>query len=118
MDTEKVRNYCLQKAGVTEGTPFGEDVLVYKVMGKIFCLLSLDTPFSVNLKCDPELAVEMREKYESVQPGYHMNKTHWNTVTFDGSVPDKIIQEWIDHSYLIVVSGLSKKLRAALNENQ
>ncbi len=108
MDLEQVREYCLKKPGVTETLPFDEDTPVYKVMGKIFLISNLNPPFSINLKCDPEKAVEIREKYDSVAPGYHMNKTHWNTVLLDNLIPDKYIFEWIDDSYNLIVSGLKK----------
>ncbi len=116
MDIEKVRKYCLKKKGVTEGLPFGEDTLVFKVMGKMFCLLSLSRSFGINLKCDPEFAVELREKYEGVTPGYHMNKKYWNTVTLDGNIPEKEILSWIDHSYEMVVNSLPQKVRAELKK--
>lgn len=115
MDIEKVRKYCLKKKKTTEGLPFGDDVLVFKVMTKIFCLANLSQPPTINLKCDPELAVELRERYDDVMPGYHMNKTHWNTIALNGSVPDKEIFNWIDHSYKIVVTGLSKKEKLMLD---
>lgn len=114
MDIEKLREYCISKKGVTEEFPFGEDTLVFKVGGKMFALTSLDNDLWINLKCDPELAIELRERYPAVQPGYHMNKTHWNTVAIDGSVSDKLVCEWIDHSYNIVVGKLPKKMREAL----
>jgi len=102
MNIETIREYCISKKGVTEGFPFGEDTLVFKVNGKIFALANLDGELSINLKCDPAFAIELRELYSSVTPGYHMNKKHWNTVILDGSVPDKEIFEWIDHSYDLV----------------
>ncbi len=112
MHIESFRTYCLAKKGVTEELPFGEGTLVYKVMGKMFALTGMEGhPLSFNLKCDPELAMELREQYACVQPGYHMNKKHWNTVTADGSVSDVVLQEWIDHSYNLVVKGLPKSLR-------
>lgn len=112
MDIETLRDYCLSKAGVEETLPFGPDTLVYKVAGKAFVLTSLNAdPFRFNVKCDPDLALELREQYSCVQPGYHMNKKHWNTIIADGSVSNKIIKEWIDHSYQIVIDGLPKKLR-------
>lgn len=114
MDIEKLREYCISKKGVTEEFPFGEDTLVFKVGGKMFALTGLNEDLSINLKCDPELAVDLRERYPAVQPGYHMNKTHWNTVYIDGSVFDKLVCEWIDHSYDEVVSKLPKKMREAL----
>jgi predicted DNA-binding protein (MmcQ/YjbR family) len=102
MNIETIREYCISKKGVTEGFPFGEDTLVFKKAGKIFALVNLDGELSINLKCDPEYAIELREKYPAVKPGYHMNKTHWNTVNIDGSIPDNDILSWIDHSYGIV----------------
>jgi predicted DNA-binding protein (MmcQ/YjbR family) len=102
MNIEILREYCLSKKDVTEDLPFGDDTLVFKRREKIFVLANLDGELSINLKCDPALAVELREKYASVIPGYHMNKKHWNTVFADGTIPDKEIFEWIDHSYDIV----------------
>ena len=115
MSIEEIREYCLSKLGTTESFPFDEDTLVFKVMGKIFCLTSLSEPNRINLKCDPEKAVDLRERYECVLPGYHMNKKMWNTVIIDGSVSKKLLQEWIDHSWDEVVKGLPKKLKAELN---
>ncbi len=114
MNLEIVRNYCLKKKGVTESLPFDEDSPVYKVMGKIFLIANLVPPVSINLKCNPEKAAELRERYSAVTPGYHMNKMHWNTVLLDNSVQDKIILEWIDESYNLVVKGLKKSLREQL----
>jgi predicted DNA-binding protein (MmcQ/YjbR family) len=109
MNVEQIREHCLTKKGVAEEFPFDEETLVFKVMGKIFVLASLEKiPLQINLKCDPEKAIELREVYESVQPGYHMNKKHWNTIAIDGSISNKTIFEWIDHSYELVVSGLKK----------
>ena len=100
-----------------EDFPFDEENIVFKVMGKIFLLTNInDVDISVNLKCDPELAVELRDKYESVQPGYHMNKKMWNTVKYNGEFSDKEFYNMIDHSYNEVVKGLTKKLRDALME--
>lgn len=109
MNIELIRKYCLQKNGVTEEFPFDDDSPVYKVMGKIFAIVSLAHPYSINIKCDPEKAIELRERYEAVTPGYHMNKTHWNTVQLDGNISLKVIRDWIDHSYEMVVNGLTKK---------
>ncbi|MBA4406234.1 MmcQ-like protein [bacterium] len=117
MDIEKVRKYCLKKKKTTEGFPFGEDVLVFKVMNKMFCLANLTPPLTINIKCDPELAVELREKYDSVTPGYHMNKTHWNTISLDGSVQDREILKWIDHSYELIVTSLPKKDRDSMHQD-
>lgn len=109
MDLGTIREYCLKKKGVSEELPFGEDTPVYKVAGKIFLIALISTPVSINLKCDPEKAVELREQYDAVTPGYHMNKQHWNTVLLDGSIPDKLIFEWIGHSYNLVAESLPKK---------
>ena len=110
MNLEDFREYCLTKTGVTEGTPFGEDVLVFKVGGKIFALASLDDiPPRVNLKCDPERALDLRDRYEEVQPGYHMNKKHWNTVELSGRIPEAELRSMIDHSYELVAARLRKK---------
>ena len=114
MDAEGLREYCLSKKEAEESLPFGPDNLVLKVKGKIFAIVPLEPPFSINLKCDPELAVELREQHDAVQPGYHMNKKHWNTVILDGSLSDKKIREMIDHSYLQVVKSLPKKERELL----
>jgi predicted DNA-binding protein (MmcQ/YjbR family) len=113
MDIEQFRSYCIQKKGVTEEVPFGPDVLVYKVMGKMFALTGIDFE-SVNLKVEPEAGVELREQYPSVQPGYHMSKKHWITVLMDGSISDKNVRQWVDNSYELVVSGLTKKQKSAL----
>jgi predicted DNA-binding protein (MmcQ/YjbR family) len=117
MNIEQIREYCLNKKGVTEEFPFNEETLVFKVMGKIFFLASLEkVPLQINLKCEPENALELREKYESVLPGYHMNKKHWNTIVNDGSVPPKELLEWIDQSYDLVVGGLKKTDIKKLNK--
>ena len=106
---EQIREYCIIKKGVTEDFPFDEETLVFKVADKIFLLASLESvPLQINLKCDPEKAIEQREEYESVQPGYHMNKAHWNTIILDGTVLAKKIFEWIDDSYYLVIAGLKK----------
>jgi predicted DNA-binding protein (MmcQ/YjbR family) len=102
MNIEILREYCIKKNNVTESFPFGEDTLVFKVMGKIFALANLDGDLSINLKCDPLYALEIREKYGSITPGYHMNKKHWNTVLLDGSISDVEVFSWIDHSYNLV----------------
>jgi len=102
MNIEILREYCVSKEGTEECFPFGDDTLVYKVRGKIFALINLTGDLTVNLKCNPSLAIELREKYTSVTPGYHMNKKHWNTIVADGSIPDKEILKWIDHSYDLV----------------
>jgi predicted DNA-binding protein (MmcQ/YjbR family) len=109
MDLAAFREYCLGKAHATEGTPFGETVVVFKVVGKMFALASLDEiPTTVNLKCDPDLALELRDRYEQVRPGYHMNKKHWNTVELEAGIPDAELRKMIDHSYELVVKNLPK----------
>ena len=115
MEITFFRSYCLSKNGVTEDTPFGPDTLCFRVGGKIFALVDILAFESVNLKCDPELAVDIRERYTGVTPCYHLNKKHWNTVPFDGSVPDPVILEWIDHSYELVLKSLPKKVQADLS---
>ena len=113
MDLAQFLEYCLSKPRATEGTPFGPDVLVFKVSGKMFALAALDeVPTTVNLKCDPDLALELRDRYEQVTPGYHMNKKHWNTVGIEGGIPDPELRKMIDHSYDLVAKGLLRKPRA------
>lgn len=114
MNIEELREYCLGKPGAEESFPFGETVLVFKVGGKIFLLADLTEGNSFNAKCDPDRAVELRERHEEVQPGYHMSKRHWNTVRMDGGLKTRELREMIDHSYEIVVGGLSKKLREGI----
>ena len=112
MNAEDIRTYCLAKPGTEEGLPFGEDTLVFKVQGKIFLLLSLDThPLQFNVKCDPDKAIELRDEHSSIIPGYHMNKRHWNTVIDDGSITNKLIREMIDHSYSLVFKQPKQKTR-------
>jgi predicted DNA-binding protein (MmcQ/YjbR family) len=115
MDVESFREYCLGNPAVTEGTPFGEDVLVFKISGKIFALLALDeVPPTANLKCDPDRALELKDRYEQVRPGYHMNKKHWNTVEIDSGIPDSELRKMVDHSYDLVVRSLPTRQRAKL----
>jgi len=103
MDLEKFREYCLSKPNASEGTPFGPDTLVFKVGGKIFAITALDEiPAHANLKCDPDLALELRDCYAQVRPGYHMNKKHWNTIEIEAGIPDTEIRKMIDHSYELV----------------
>lgn len=109
MNIEEFREYCLSKPGVSEGFPFDVSTLVFKVGGKMFALTDLEEDFRLNLKCDPEKAISLREHYPSVIPGYHMSKKHWNTVFVNGSVEDVTLREWIDHSYDIVFQSLPKK---------
>ncbi|KJD31067.1 MmcQ-like protein [Tamlana nanhaiensis] len=121
MNIEDYRNYCLSKKAVTEHFPFDEDTLVFKVLGKMFALSSLrgweaGTP-SVNLKCDPDYALELRGEYEAIFPGFHMSKKHWNTVNLHSNeLQPNFIKELIDHSYNMVVRGMPKKLQAQLND--
>jgi predicted DNA-binding protein (MmcQ/YjbR family) len=106
VNLEKFREYCLSKPGASEGTPFGPDVLVFKVRGKMFALAALDeVPATANFKCDPDLALELRDRYEQVRPGYHMNKKHWNTVDIEGGISDADIRKMIDHSYKLVAGS-------------
>lgn len=114
MDPESLRAYCLSLPAVTETFPFDEQTLVFKVKDKMFALTDVDSFASINLKCDPERAIELREQHDSILPGYHMNKKHWNTVLLDGSLGDKLVKELILHSYQLVVAGLPKKLREEL----
>lgn len=110
MNIEELRNYCISKKGVEETFPFDEETLVFKVMGKVFLLVGIESnPVSFNVKCDPEKAIELRENYPCVQPGFHMNKKHWNTVICDGSVSKKMYKDWIDHSYNLIIEALPKK---------
>ena len=112
MHVESIRNYCLLKAAVTESFPFDQVTLVFKVGGKIFATLRLDKqPLAINLKCDPERSVELRDSYQSVIPGYHSNKKHWNTIEVNGEIPKEVIYELIDHSYILVISKLTKMVR-------
>ena len=113
MDIEQFRNYCISKPGVSEECPFGPDTLVFKVMGKVFALCSLNDFQSINLKCNPEKAIELREEYSQIQPGYHMNKTHWNTVYVEG-LSEHLLKELIDHSYELVKSKLTQKEKLVL----
>jgi len=109
MDLGEFREYCLTKPGAREETPFGPDVLVFKVGGKMFALAALDeVPTTVNLKCEPDLALDLRDRYEQVSPGYHMNKKHWNTVEIASGIPDVELRKMIDHSYELVTKSLPK----------
>ncbi|MGZ4034824.1 MAG: MmcQ/YjbR family DNA-binding protein [Bacteroidia bacterium] len=109
MNIEELRDYCMSKKGAEETLPFGSETLVFKVMGKAFLLTGFENdPVQFNVKCDPEKAIELREHYTCVLPGYHMNKKHWNTIIADGRANDKLLKEWITDSYDLVVSGLTK----------
>jgi len=114
MTLESYREYCLAKKGVTEGFPFGEGVLVFKVLGKMFALSGVEDFESINLKVDPEMGADLREQYAAVREAYHMSKTHWVTVMIDGTIPDKLLKAWIDNSYALVVAGLPRKEQARL----
>lgn len=116
MNIEEIRKYCLEKKGVTEGFPFGETALVFKVAGKMFCLANLEGDLSVNLKNDPEKNLELRERYPAVKPGYYMNKQHWNTVEINGTIPENIIKQLIVDSYELVVKSLSRKQKEELEK--
>lgn len=118
MHIEEFRDYCLSKKHVTEHFPFDETTLVFKVCNKMFALTGLERkPFQVNLKCDPERAIELREAYEAtIIPGYHMSKKHWNTVICDGSFSNEFLKELIDHSYDLIVKSLPKKLRVTFDD--
>lgn len=108
MDIEEIRNYCLGKPGVSESFPFDNETLVFKVGSKMFCLTNLNITKSINLKCNPERAIELREEFEEVLPGYHMNKKHWNTVSLEGRLERNFILGLIDHSYNLVYKKLNK----------
>lgn len=114
MNVEEYRNFCLSLSGVTEGFPFGEETLVFKVMNKMFALSGVEEFDFINLKCDPERAVILREQYDEIKPGWHMNKVHWNSVHVDGSLEDELIEELILHSYELVAKSLKKKDQEAL----
>ena len=114
MNIEELREYCISKKGTTESFPFDKTTLVFKVINKMFALTHIEGDLSINLKCNPEKAIELREEYPVVLPGYHMNKKHWNTVMLDGSISQHQIKKWIDHSYDLVVKTLPKKLREEL----
>ncbi|CAI8283846.1 MAG: Uncharacterised protein [Polaribacter sp. SA4-10] len=119
MHIEQLRNYCISKKGVTEHFPFDDVTLVFKVMGKMFLLTGLDSwengDQKINLKCDPDKAIELRESYEDITAGWHMSKKHWNTVALHtGSVSDGFVEQLINHSYELVIKGLTKKIQQEL----
>ena len=118
MNIELFREYCLNKNGAEESFPFGEDTLVFKVMGKMFALTSFSESDRCNLKCDPEMAIELRQDYEAVKPGYHMSKVHWNTIMYNADLPDKEILKLVDHSYELVVGALTRKQKEELKKLQ
>ncbi|KQC32636.1 MULTISPECIES: MmcQ/YjbR family DNA-binding protein [Nonlabens] len=120
MEIDQLQDYCLAKKGTTQEMPFDNETLVFKVMGKMFMLLGLERwergEPSINVKCDPQKAIELREQYDGVvTSAWHMNKTHWNTIHLNQSMTDAEVLKWIDHSYALVVAGLTKKLQAQLN---
>lgn len=115
MNQESLRDYCLTLSCVTEELPFGPDTLVFKVMGKVFLLMPLDKrTFSFNIKCAPEKAIEQRDQYSDITPGYHMNKKHWNTIYVTGNIPSEFLFSLVKDSYDLVVAGLPKVVRALL----
>jgi predicted DNA-binding protein (MmcQ/YjbR family) len=115
MDATELRSWCLHQTGAGEEFPFGPETSVFKVAGKIFALTALDhTPLEVSVKCEPELAVALRDTYPAIRPGYHLNKRHWNTITLDGSLPDQLVRDLIEDSYDLVVSALPKRVRERL----
>lgn len=114
MNIEELREYCIAKKGVTEEFPFDETTLVFKVAGKMFCLTDLEDDFAVALKNLPEKNIEFREHFPAVKPGYHMNKIHWNTIDVDGTIPDKMLYEFVDISYNLIVQSLTKKKKEEL----
>jgi predicted DNA-binding protein (MmcQ/YjbR family) len=115
MDLSSLQTHCLAKPGVTQGHPFGPGVLVMKVAGKVFAIIGEDAePMTISLKCDPVLAIVLREEHQAVQPGYHLNKRHWNTVTLDGTIVAEEVRDWIDDSYDLVVQGLPRRIRDEL----
>jgi predicted DNA-binding protein (MmcQ/YjbR family) len=114
MNIEAFRDYCLSLPSTSEDLPFDETSLVFKVGNKMFAMTNLEGPFWINLKCDPEKAIELREQYPAVKPGYHMNKKHWNTIEVDGSIPDNLLKQWIKESYDLVIKGMTRKERERL----
>jgi predicted DNA-binding protein (MmcQ/YjbR family) len=118
MNIEEIREYCLEKTGVTESFPFDETTLVFKVMGKMFCLVNLDHEPGLLLKNSPEKIVDMRERFSFVLPGYHMNKAHWNLVMMDYPVSGDLLKQWVDESYNLVVGGLPRKIKDELKSDQ
>lgn len=115
MNVEEYRDFCLSFKGVTEGFPFDSQTLVFKVMGKMFALTDIDSFEFINLKCDPERAITLREQFEEIKPGWHMNKVHWNSVFANGDLEDDFIKELITHSYELIASSLPKKEKEKLN---
>lgn len=118
MTLEYFRNHCLSLPAVTEDTPFDPTTLCFRVGGKIFAIMDMEVFEYVNLKCDPERAVELRERYVGITPGYHMNKKLWNSVSVRGNVPDPLVLELANHSYELIIESLPKKVRESLQYNQ
>lgn len=116
MNLEDYRNYCLSLKGAEEGFPFDATTIVFTIKGKMFSLSDIDKFEFINVKCDPEIIIDLRERYEGVIPGYHMNKNHWNSILTNSRIPDKLIKEWIKNSYNLIVKGLPKKLQKELAE--
>jgi predicted DNA-binding protein (MmcQ/YjbR family) len=115
VDAAQLRRWCLAQSGAIEDFPFRHDVWVFKVAGKMFALSMLErTPLEVSVKCEPDLAVQLRDSYSAIRPGYHLNKRHWNTITLDGSLPDQLVRDLIEDSYDLVVSALPKRTREQL----
>lgn len=115
MDATELRRWCLEQAGAVEDFPFGPETSVFKVAGKMFALSALDgAPLHVSVKCEPELAAQLRNTHAAIRPGYHLNKRHWNTITLDGSLPDQLVRDLIEDSYDLVVSALPKRKRDQL----
>ena len=115
MNADELRRRCLEHDGAIEDFPFGPEHSVFKVAGKMFALSALErTPLEVSLKCEPELAAELRNSYPAIRPGYHLNKRHWNTITLDGSLANQLVRELIEDSYDLVVSALPKRVREQL----
>jgi predicted DNA-binding protein (MmcQ/YjbR family) len=117
MNIEEIRTYCIGKKEATEDMPFGDDTLVFKVKGKMFALMNLEGDLRLNLKCDPEEAIRLREAYHNVIPGYHMNKRLWNTIIVDDRLTEKQLKDWIDDSYMLVVQNLPKRIQEELHGN-
>ena len=114
MNSEQIREYCLNLPAVTEDMPFGDDTLVFRIKNKIFALLNLEGEIRLNLKCDPEKAIALREEFSAIIPGYHMNKAHWNTLIMNGSLKVELIRSLIDHSYELIIESLPKKVKEEL----
>jgi predicted DNA-binding protein (MmcQ/YjbR family) len=118
VDPADLREWCLSHVGVVEEFPFTDEHSVFKVGGKMFAISALGrTPLQVSVKCEPELAVQLRDTYPAIQPGWHLNKRHWNTITLDGTLPEQMVRDLVEDSYDLVVGGLPKRLREALSRD-